>query len=227
MSLVTESEITPAPRSRCALAGLLDIALAGGGAWLWRRSARGPAGRSRWAPPFGAAAEFLREQLGSPGQHLLGLRTVDRRTGRRVELWRSGLLLATGAAGQVIISRFQPPADTPEQERERERFAQEIRALAERHGDEPGELAEARDQLFDRYSLPNNLSAMPAAIAVGIVVRRLRRRLAPTVEIIARRGGSHSPYERPITSSMISSVPAPIRFRRASRQARSTLYSFM
>ncbi len=37
----------------------------------------------------------------------------------------------------------------------------------------------------------------------------------------------YSPYERPITSSMISSVPAPIRFRRMSRQTRSTPYSFM
>ena len=35
------------------------------------------------------------------------------------------------------------------------------------------------------------------------------------------------PYERPITSSMTSSVPAPMRFRRMSRQARSMPYSFM
>ena len=35
------------------------------------------------------------------------------------------------------------------------------------------------------------------------------------------------PYERPITSSMISSVPAPIRFSRRSRHTRSIPYSFM
>ena len=37
----------------------------------------------------------------------------------------------------------------------------------------------------------------------------------------------YSPYERPITSSMISSLPAPIRFRRRSRQDRSIPYSFI
>ena len=38
---------------------------------------------------------------------------------------------------------------------------------------------------------------------------------------------TYNPYERPITSSMISSVPAPIRLRRMSRHTRSTPYSFM
>src|SRR5205085_10609079 len=35
------------------------------------------------------------------------------------------------------------------------------------------------------------------------------------------------PYERPMTSSMISSVPAPMRFSRRSRHTRSIPYSFM
>src|SRR4051794_4241922 len=38
---------------------------------------------------------------------------------------------------------------------------------------------------------------------------------------------AYRPYERPMTSSMISSVPAPIRFSRMSRHARSTPYSRM
>ena len=37
----------------------------------------------------------------------------------------------------------------------------------------------------------------------------------------------YKPYDRPITSSMISSVPAPIRLSRRSRHARSILYSRM
>jgi hypothetical protein len=41
------------------------------------------------------------------------------------------------------------------------------------------------------------------------------------------RFGRYSPYDRPMTSSMISSVPAPIRFRRRSRHTRSTPYSCM
>ena len=47
----------------------------------------------------------------------------------------------------------------------------------------------------------------------------------------AREGRSplspHIPYERPITSSMISSLPAPIRLSLRSRHARSIPYSFM
>ena len=42
-----------------------------------------------------------------------------------------------------------------------------------------------------------------------------------------RAAERQSPYDRPITSSITSSVPAPIRFRRTSRQARSMPYSFM
>ncbi len=43
--------------------------------------------------------------------------------------------------------------------------------------------------------------------------------------LVVARG--YRPYERPITSSMISSLPAPIRFRRRSRHERSIPYSFM
>src|SRR5215217_5562579 len=42
-----------------------------------------------------------------------------------------------------------------------------------------------------------------------------------------RRILPQSPYERPITSSMISSVPAPMRLSRMSRHTRSMPYSFM
>ena len=44
---------------------------------------------------------------------------------------------------------------------------------------------------------------------------------------VADAASAYSPYERPITSSMISSVPAPMRFRRMSRHTRSTPYSRM
>jgi len=63
--------------------------------------------------------------------------------------------------------------------------------------------------------------------------RTARMRAVPRPRMRGRAGrcmhrpGTHSPYERPITSSMISSVPAPIRFRRRSRQDRSIPYSFM
>jgi hypothetical protein len=82
---MTNAEISPAPPWRRALAAIADIAIVGGVAWLWRRRAGSAAGvgRTRWAPLLRPSGEMVREQLGSPGQHLLGVRTVDRRTGRR------------------------------------------------------------------------------------------------------------------------------------------------
>jgi len=50
---------------------------------------------------------------------------------------------------------------------------------------------------------------------------------APILPDFRPAGVSHNPYERPITSSMISSVPAPIRLSRMSRHARSIPYSRM
>jgi hypothetical protein len=113
---------------------------------------------------------------------------VDRRTGRRVQLWRSVVLLAVGAGGQAGLARLRPPPDTPEQERERERFVEEMRGLAERHPRGSPEFTDAQNELLrDSSHLPNHLSAMPVAVALGIVVRRLRRHLAPMIEILAGR----------------------------------------
>jgi hypothetical protein len=193
---MTNAAIRPAPRSRRVLAVIVDAALTGGAAWLWRRHVRRRCGWAaevaaggRWAPLARSAGGLLRDQLGTPGQHLLGLRMVDRRTGRRVQLWRSVVLLAVGAGGQAGLARLRPPPDTPEQERERERFVEEMRGLAERHPRGSPEFTDARNELFERDSshLPNHLSAMPVAVALGIVVRRLRRHLEPTIEILARR----------------------------------------
>src|SRR4051812_17869129 len=74
-------------------------------------------------------------------------------------------------------------------------------------------------------------------LAARVVVHRVLGEVAGDAIRIARvqvlvvgqdaLGRAHRPYERPITSSMISSVPAPIRLRRMSRQTRSTPYSFM
>jgi len=60
----------------------------------------------------------------------------------------------------------------------------------------------------------------------SIIVPAFVYDVGPAVWWPSARAG-HSPYDRPITSSMISSVPAPIRLRRMSRQIRSTPYSFM
>src|SRR5947209_1105985 len=199
MSGMTSTEISAAPRSRRALAGLADVAIVGGVAWLSRRRAGSStrSGKARWAPLFGPSGEAVREQLGSPGQRLFGVRTVDRRSGRRVELWRTLVLLGTGVGGQLLMRRLTPIGQTPEQERERERFMEELRAVNERHPAGAPERDAELSALMPRHPGPiavNPSRAMAASLAVGLINNRLRRRLAPTTEVpVRRRRGSHSP----------------------------------
>ena len=61
---------------------------------------------------------------------------------------------------------------------------------------------------------------VPAVVAVG-------RALVERARAVDLDACAQSPYERPMTSSITSSVPAPIRLSRRSRQARSMPYSFM
>jgi hypothetical protein len=84
-----------------------------------------------------------------------------------------------------------------------------------------------------RAAVPAELNILPLQPARGVARLwathpPLERRIAALARMEARRPAArYSPYERPMTSSMISSVPAPIRLSRMSRQTRSTPYSFM
>ncbi len=88
-----------------------------------------------------------------------------------------------------------------------------------------------------RESRSSNVTSSPgsqAATGSSSGHQRLCPRAAPSCSGVERsismrttRSASYSPYERPITSSITSSVPAPMRLRRMSRQARSMPYSFM
>jgi hypothetical protein len=194
MSGMSSEETSPAPRWRRALAGLADVAIVVGVAWLRRRrgDARAPGG-ARLASLSGSAGERIREQLGSPGQRLFGVRTVDRRTGERVALWRTLLLFGARAGGELLVRRL---VQTPERERERERFMEEMRALNERHPPgSPGRDAEL-SALTERSPGPviaNPAPAMAAALAMALINSRLRR-LAPTTEVdVRRQGASHRP----------------------------------
>jgi uncharacterized RDD family membrane protein YckC len=122
MSTMSQEEVTPAPGWRRTLAGLIDVAIAGSVAWRLRpRVGSATVSRqNRSAALFGPVAELVREQLGTPGQRLLGVRTVDRRTGRRVELWRTLVLFGARIGGQLLARRLTPAVQTPEQERQRE-----------------------------------------------------------------------------------------------------------
>jgi hypothetical protein len=82
-------------------------------------------------------------------------------------------------------------------------------------------IAQLEDDLVARLNRGDRRQPrMPAVVSpLGSVMERARA--------VDFQTQAQSPYERPITSSITSSVPAPIRLRRMSRQARSMPYSFM
>ena len=185
-----------APRWRAGLAGLLDVGLVGVVTWLSSRGRGGAAeaaSRLRWLRLI--PAEALREQLGTPGQRLLGLRTVDRRTGRRVALWRSLALTAVAAGGQQLARRVAPPTPSAEEERQRESYLYELRAIHQRHPAPSHERSAEIRALQERHGPAGSHLArsLAPALAAGLLTARLRRRLAPTVEILVRRRGDHRP----------------------------------
>ena len=81
-------------------------------------------------------------------------------------------------------------------------------------------------------SPPGSISATGASFGCQRLCPRAAPSWTDTERSIAMRSAAiaaarYSPYDRPITSSITSSVPAPMRFKRMSRQARSMPYSFM
>jgi hypothetical protein len=142
------------------------------------------------------AEESFRQQLRSPGQLLVGLRTVDRRTGRRQELWRTLLGLGVGVAAHWLMRRVaRAPVMTPAQEHDRETFLEELGAIDERHRDEPVARKAERERLFERNHGPTFdylRRATAPMLAIGLLNNRLRRRLTPTIDILARPE-SHNP----------------------------------
>jgi hypothetical protein len=163
------------------------MAAVGGLWWLARGSGRlrddGAVARVLAAP-----GDVLREQVRSPGQRLLGTRTVDRRTGRRLALWRTLVIVVTGAAGQELTRRLRSP-ETREQEREREAFVAEMRSITEHHPQASPERDAEREALFERPPPPqaNLWRAVAPPLAAGLATTLLRRRLARTVEVLAKR----------------------------------------
>jgi hypothetical protein len=184
---------TKPPAWRRAGANLIDMAFTGSVWWL--ALSRGPVGegtaRSRL---MAIAGNLLREQVRSPGQRLFGTLTVDRRTGRRLALWRTIAVFGSRVAGAQITRRLEP-ARTPERERAREAAGAEIAEIMRRHPqatpEREAELAAAHDR--HSSSMPSLARAVGPSVVVGLLTTRLSRRLAPTVEILARRRADHSP----------------------------------
>jgi hypothetical protein len=170
------------------LADGVDAAIMGGAVWLLRRQSPGVSARvTRWAPLLGPTSELMREQSRSPGQILLGLRTVDRRTGRRLELWRTLAVIGTNLGGRELMRRMAPLALTPVQERDRSDFLDELNAIHERHREDPAEREAERRGLFERQRPSGAVTLTRAAgpaLVLGLINNRLRRRVTPTTQVL-------------------------------------------
>jgi hypothetical protein len=187
------SSVQEAPRARQLAASVVDMAIASGLAWLASRHRRA-AGATPEQPPaaafmpgrvlnvVGPSSALMREQLGSPGQRLFGLRQVDKRTGARVELWRTLVLLGYQALSRLAAERLRIGGPSPEQ---RAAMHRELAEIHRRHADDE-ERAQALRELYQRRpEMAVHQSCVPLLV-IPLLGALLRRRLAPTVEV--RRG---------------------------------------
>jgi hypothetical protein len=181
-----------ASRARRTTAGLIDMAVLGGPQMLLRRRGRGAgsSGREKWLERvLGGGQLLLEQQLGTPGERAMGLRTVDRRTGRRVVLWRS-VVLVLATAGTQALRDFASERLAAARRAELEELRQGLRSV-EQHPEDSLERDEAMSQVMRAQGeVSASLSCWwPLALAgaLALVQHQLRRRLAPTV--VVRAGG--------------------------------------
>jgi hypothetical protein len=197
---MTRAEIDPAPRWRRMLAGAVDAAIGGGVVWLSRRRLSGIDGRTkRLMRLFGPTSEFVHEQLGSPGEWIMGVRTVDSRTGRRVALGRTLVLVLA----RVVVDEIQRNVSgvpSPIPMARHAELARERQAIMDAHPDDPDARNHAMRRLYKerQADFAGGQSVgwrMLAGIVGGVAVNRwARRRLAPTVDVVSReRGRDHNP----------------------------------
>jgi hypothetical protein len=180
------------------LAGLINAAIFGGASALWllrnsRNAGVDHMNVQRRLRLFAPAVSVLGEQLGTPGGWIVGLRTVDRRTGRRVALWRT-LTVALLKAATEAARRHLMPARPEISESEQEDFKRELRAISERYGDDGMRLQEATKRFYEQRRFePNHSRWLAAAVVPALINSRLRRRLAPTVVVVWPPRPPHSP----------------------------------
>jgi hypothetical protein len=186
------TDVVPAPRWRRLLAGAIDAAPLIGVAWALRRPGRLGVFAPRGLRLLGSAAELARTHLRSPGQRLLGLRTVHTRSGGRPSVRRSLALLAVRTAGELLVRRATRNAGAV-LEGQQQRLRLEMEEIERRHAGNPDAKEAAVRELFEGSRLGaldtrGMLRAIAPGFAMGQLNHRLRRRLLPTTEVLARRG---------------------------------------
>jgi hypothetical protein len=188
-------EVAPASRRRRAIAKLTDMAIWGTIGWFLRdRGAEGaPSGFAsarRWLARLGPLQSILAEQTGSPGLWLAGIQTVDRRTGKRVALWRTAVIVGSRAAGEAAAGCLKPEPPAPISESERRQREREIRDIEERFAGDADARSRALMEHYMEHHQPVTVNiSRPLVLGVlGTILNgRLRRRLAPTI-LVSRRG---------------------------------------
>jgi hypothetical protein len=194
------SKPTPAPRVRQTLAGLIDagvIALPtvvyGLRTWRARGTERPAAPPPDWMRLLAPAFAVLGEQVGTPGGWIAGVRTVDRRTGRRLALWRT-LAVALAQVATRVLSRRLTPRPALASEDERRRRARDVQAIKERYADDE----DARNAELMRHYAEHRVNVtasfwppLIAGLGSTLVNRTVRRRLAPT--LVVSRGPAEPP----------------------------------
>jgi hypothetical protein len=191
---------TPAPRARKALAGLIDSAVLALPAALYLRRALRAGGADQpaarppgWTRLLTPAVAVLGEQVGTPGSWIMGVRTVDRRTGRRIALWRTLTVALAQVATRVLIRQLTPRPVVPSDD-ERGQRLREVQAIKDRYADDE----EARNAELMRHHAEHQINAtvkvwppLVAGLGSTLVNRGLRRRLAPT--LVVSRGRAEQP----------------------------------
>jgi hypothetical protein len=184
------------------LAGIIDMAVIGVLYALYARSAQRSAdGRAlgrlaggRWNRVINCARPLLDEQIGSPGAWIVGVRTVDSRTGRRVALWRT-LVVVLARAAVGALQRRAIGKRPPISEVERAELARERRAIRDTYRDDPDARNDAMMRLYEKRKVefkPTGWRILAGVVGAVLVNQGLRRRLAPTV-VVSRRSQDHSP----------------------------------
>jgi hypothetical protein len=192
-------QLTPAPRGREMLAAVIDMAAIGVPYALYiRQAARSAGGREglqklggRPGRVLDGARLLISEQIGSPGARIAGVRTVDSRTGRRMALWRTlVIVLARVLTGE--LQRRAAGARAPISQADAAESAREMRSIMEAHADDDDARRLALAHYFDERRIDAHIGwrTLAGVVAAALVNHWLRRRLAPTTVIVSRGAGS-------------------------------------
>jgi hypothetical protein len=143
----------------------------------------------------GEVAKVLGERYRSPGQRIVGLRTVDRRTGEPVPLPVSSGLLALSIASGLLSKRVMGFGASGHSAPTRggEALERELRAAEARGEDARDATQTAATELLRSHKCDpaQPLKRLARGLLLGVLLaqlqRRLRRRLAPMIVVIAGR----------------------------------------